>query len=250
MSRMQLICFPHAGGGGQFFRPWRDQLGPEIEVLPVVLPGRETRWQETPLTSMDEVVRLAMRELGAKLGTRFAFFGHSLGAAVAYELARRHFSEPGSGLAQLFVSARRAPHAPMRQVPAHALSRDEFLGRVRVLNGIPDEVMADRDLMDTYLPCLRADFAVNETYAPTRVEQLPVPVTAFIGQADPAVGIAEMLRWKDTTAARFSLRVFSGDHFYLKGGRADLYTAIATELEQAAQLSVAQNWAEGRGPDS
>jgi len=232
-ARIRLFCFAHAGGGAAFFRPWHGRLGPDVQVCPVVLPGREARWRERPHTQMDELVEGTMEELRHRLDPPFALFGHSMGAAVVYELCRRFFPAPGSGPLHLFVSGRRAPHLPARHPPVHRLPREQFLQHLDLLNGIPPGLTGDRDLIDAFLPSLRADFEVSETYAPPGGPPLPVGVSAMLGADDPAVNVHEMLGWRDVTDGRFSLRVFTGDHFYLRGGCPDLFAAVRQELTRA-----------------
>lgn len=232
MTPVRLYCFPPAGGGALGFRAWPARLPAWVEARPVVWPGREARSRERPHTRMDPLVEQVAAELLGELAGPFAFFGHSLGAAVAYELCRRYFPA-GGGPAHLFVSGRRAPHLPAREPPAHGLARAEFLDRLRRLNGIPEEVLADPALMDAFLPALRADFEVNEGYAPPPGPALPIPVSGFVGDADPAVPVADMLDWRRVTARGFRLRVFSGDHFYLGGGRADLLAAVCRDLTRS-----------------
>lgn len=239
---IRLFCFAHAGGGAAVFRPWQARLGPQVEVCPVVLPGREARWREPPCTSMDELIAVIMRQLRRRIDRPFALFGHSLGAAVAYELCRKLFPTPDSGPVLLLVSGRRAPHVAARGRPAHRLPREDFVAYLRSLNGIPPEVAGHPQLLDAFLPVLRADFGVNETYAPPREPRLRVAVSAFLGADDPLVNVADMLCWRDVTTSGFRLRVFTGDHFYLRGGHPDLLTAIGHDLLAATAV-----WTEEKG---
>ncbi|MGV9767015.1 thioesterase II family protein [Micromonospora tulbaghiae] len=226
---MLLYCVPHAGGGGSFFRPWRAVLEPYLGVCPVVLPGRESRLSEPPYTSIEHVVPPLAAAISAHADRPYALFGHSMGAVVAYETARRLSAGPG-GPARLFVSGRRAPHLPARRPDRHTLGADEFLPAVAALGGTPDEVLRRHDLMALFLPGLRADFAVNETYRQLPGPPLRCPVSAFTGDADPEVDVVEMRSWAEVTSAGFSLRVFSGGHFYLAGPPAELAEALLADL--------------------
>lgn len=239
---IRLFCFAHAGGGATSFRAWQGRLGPQVTVCPVVLPGREKRWREPPYTSMDELVAGIMPQLRHRIGQPFALFGHSMGAAVAYELCRKFFPGPDGGPVHLLVSGRRAPHTAARDRPAHRLPREDFLAYLHSLNGIPPEVAGHPQLLDAFLPTLRADFQVNETYAPPRGPRLSVAVSAFLGADDPVVNVADMLCWRDITAHEFRLRVFAGDHFYFKERNPDLLAAIHHDLMAATAA-----WTPGKG---
>jgi surfactin synthase thioesterase subunit len=233
----RLFCFAHAGGGAAVFRPWRARLGGGVDVRPVVLPGRESRWHEPAHARMSELVEAVEDELRAELRPPFALFGHSMGAALAYELTRRLAVDPARAPERIFVSGRRAPHLPARHPAAHGLPRDRFLAYLRTLNGVPPEVLEDGRLLEAFLPTLRADFAVDDTYAPPRGAPLPVPVSAFVGAEDPVATVDELLAWHDVTSREFRLRVFPGDHFYLKGGHPGLLAAIRDDLRTIEQTA-------------
>jgi surfactin synthase thioesterase subunit len=228
---IRLFCFAHAGGGGTFFLPWRTRLGPDIAVCPVVLPGREGRIGERPFTRMDDLVPPLVEALRPHIDRPFAFFGHSMGAAVAYEVTRR-LSAEGTGLPLcLFVSARCAPQE--RVSPSlHGMSETETLAAVRKLSGAPEEVLRRRDWRDRFLPCLLADFELNDTYLAAPGGRLACPVSAMTGDADPVVTPADMRSWRETTHGTFGLRVFGGDHFYLKGPPRALVAAIQGDLRR------------------
>lgn len=234
---LPLLCFPHAGGGAAFFRAWPRRLGPGVAVRPIVPPGREARRREPLCTSLDALVAALMPQLRSHIDGPFAVFGHSLGALVAYDVCRRLEQRPVC----LLVSGRRAPHLPARLPPLHRLPRAEFLARIERLNGIPREVLADRDLVDAVLPALRADFQVSETYVAGRATRLAVPIVAMAGAADPLVTPREMLAWRSVTTAAFAVRVFAGDHFYLRDAAPEPLAAVRSELERA------QNCAPGAG---
>jgi surfactin synthase thioesterase subunit len=226
---IQLFCFAHAGGGPALFRPWRGALAPDPVVRPVQLPGRESRLDETPFRRMADLLDPLCAALAPYLDRPYALFGHSMGAVVAYEVAC-HL--PGSGPACLLVSGRAPKLAPGWR-PVHALPDDEFLAEIIRLNGMPPEVLGEPDLLDMVLPALRADYELSETYRPPPGQRLRCPVTAFMSTSDPDVGEQEMLSWQEVTTGDFAMRVFSGDHFYLKGGRPDVLSAVRDDLSRA-----------------
>lgn len=226
----RLFCFAHAGGSPGFFRPWRTALLPGVDVCPVLLPGRESRLGEPPYTRMAELLPALVDGIRPYLDRPYALFGHSMGSIVAYELARRLPDVPGAVPAGLVVSGRQAPHRPRRRPDLRHLGEEEFLAAVSRLNGIPDEVLAQPDLLRMFLPAMRADYTLNETYAPLPGPPLALPVVAFTGDADPEITPAEISEWREVTDGPFIRYVLGGDHFYLKGARPDFLELLETEL--------------------
>lgn len=225
-ARLRLFCFPYAGGGASIFRDWTSELGPEIEVCAVQLPGREQRIREPGFTRMEPLIDALETALSSCLDKPFALFGHSMGAIVAYELAAR-LQTRAFHPTHLLVSARRAPHVESRREPSHALPDHQFKERLRMLNGTPEEVFNDSELMQLVLPQLRSDFELNETYVPGSHELLKCPVTAFGGMADPEVEQEEIEAWRHTTRHSFQCKMFRGNHFFLHEAKAELLSSIA-----------------------
>ncbi len=238
VASQRLFCFAHAGGGPSFFRSWPAGLAPDISVSPVLLPGREMRLAEPPFRHIAELVEPLGLALEPFLDLPYAFFGHSLGAVIAYEVARWLSARSAMGPACLLVSGRLAPAAapPRRQISA--LPDDQFVAQVQRLNGVPPEVLSEPELLGLLLPVLRADFEIAETYQPLPGGRLDCPVVAYLSTSDPDVGYAGVLGWREVTNDGFSVRVFRGDHFYVKGGRTDVLAAVREDLRAGtARLS-------------
>jgi medium-chain acyl-[acyl-carrier-protein] hydrolase len=214
--RLRLFCFPYAGGGALIFRTWPDGLPADVEVCPVQFPGRGTRMRERPFTQLLPLVEALAEALVPLLDRPFAFFGHSLGALVSFELARRIRKRYGVHPVRIFVSGARAPQIPRRGTPIHTLPEKEFLAELRRLNGTPGEILDHQELMEIMLPLLRADFAVYETYVYSSEAPLNCPISAFGGLQDRGVNDCDLAAWRAQTAVSFSLRMFPGDHFFLK----------------------------------
>ena len=229
-ARLRLFCFPYAGAGASIFRTWSDGLPADVEVCPVQIPGRGTRPMEASFTQLAPLVEALAQALAPLLNKPFAFFGHSMGALVAFELARQLRRELGVQPVHLFISADRAPQLPPRERPIHVLAEEEFLVELRRLNGIPEKVLEDAELMQIMLPILRADLAVYETYMYSTEPPLDCPIATLGGLQDNRVSRGDLEAWRDQTSASFSLRMFPGDHFFWNTTQPLLLQALSQEL--------------------
>ncbi|MGI5243639.1 thioesterase II family protein [Dactylosporangium sp. CA-139066] len=238
---LRLFCFPHAGGGSRFYNLWRQRLAPGVvEVCAIVLPGRDGRLLEPPYNRMEPLVDDLTGALAPMLDRPFAFFGHSLGAAVAFETAHRLRS---LGLPQprcLVVSGRRAPHSPVPPPFSHLLSDDEMLAEVSSLGGLPAKSLRHTRALEALLPSLRADYRINDTYLPTGGRPLDHPIYAYAGDRDPIAAPDDVAGWQLATTGAFRLRVFRGDHFYLRDAPPDFAAAVVADLREAAPSAVPQ----------
>jgi medium-chain acyl-[acyl-carrier-protein] hydrolase len=238
-ARFRLFCFPYAGGGASVFRAWPDYLPPELEVCAIQLPGRENRLQERPLSQFPKVVCTLAEVLLPYLKGPFAFFGHSMGAFISFELARHLRKEHKLSPFHLFVSGQRAPQKPDPYPPLHQLPDQEFIeGLHNRYNSIPQAVLKSAELMQILLPILRADLTVNETYAYQYDNPLDCPITAFGGQEDPETRHDDLLAWRDQTSDAFTLRMLPGGHFFLENARTLLLQALNDDLKNSINGSV------------
>lgn len=239
-ARVRMFCFPYAGGGASAYRGWAGGLPPDVEVCPVQLPGRESRLREAPFEMPGPLIQAVADALQPYLrDLPFVFFGHSMGAMIGFELARE-LRRRGQALPlHLFVSGRRAPQVPDREEPIHALPEPEFIEKLRELNGTPEEVLQHAELMKLLIPVLRADFAVNETYAYTGEEPFEMGISCFGGLGDKEVSRDDCALWKDQTRGRFRLRMLPGDHFFVHSAKDMILESVARDLaevlSQAAQ---------------
>lgn len=229
-ARARLICFPYAGGGAHIYRAWPESLPATVEVCAVQLPGRGARLMEEPFTQMPLLVQAIAEALLPYLDKPFAFFGHSMGALVGFELARdlRRRNRPGPS--RLFVSGCFAPDIP-DPYPLHNLPDSELLEGLRRLNGMPQEALENAELMRLMLPTLRADCTVTETYHYADEPPLDCPVSAFGGLQDHLASRDQLEAWRQQTTASFSLRMFPGDHFFLHTAQPLLLQILSLELQ-------------------
>jgi medium-chain acyl-[acyl-carrier-protein] hydrolase len=236
-ARCRLFCFPYAGGGASVFRGWSDELPASLEVCPVQIPGRETRFKQPAFTRLEPMVDELARALAPYLDLPFALLGHSMGALVAFELARRLRRGLNCEPARLFVSAFGAPHLQRDGDSLHTLPEPAFRKELDRFKGTPTEVMENSELMDILLPTLRADFAVCETYVYCPDRPLQCPIVAFGGCDDVSVPRAELEAWQFHTVASFRLCMLPGDHFFIHTARPPLLRAVFTELGVSKDLS-------------
>jgi medium-chain acyl-[acyl-carrier-protein] hydrolase len=211
----RLFCFPHAGAGGLAYREWGRLLPAAIQVVPVLPPGRETRLREASYTSIDPYVEDLAAALAAELRAPYALFGHSLGALVAFELARRLRADGLPAPVHLFVSGRIAPQLTEHRRILHELPAGDLARELAALGGIPGDIDLGDHRFGYLLAALRADLTVNERYSFRAEPPLGTAVTALGGTADPRVRESELAGWRTQTSGPFALRTFQGGHFYL-----------------------------------
>jgi medium-chain acyl-[acyl-carrier-protein] hydrolase len=230
LADVRLFCFPYAGGSALVYRGWAAQLPSSIEVCPVQLPGRFNRAGEPALRSATELVRLLATELAPELDKPFAFFGHSMGAFIAFELARLLERQRGLSPRHLFASGRRAPQLPEANPRQTSdLGDAEFVAELRRLQGTPKEVLDNPELMELAMPLLRADFKLCERYEFAPGPLLRCPVTAFGGLQDLEVGDA-VAGWRAQTTGPFALHMLPGDHFFIQSQAPALIAAVGRAL--------------------
>lgn len=229
-ATLRLFCFPYAGGGASTYRSWSAHLPAEIEVTAIQLPGREERLREPALSSTADICTELLAVLRPHLDRPFAFFGHSMGALIAFELTRRLRAANKPQPQHLFVSAHRGPQRPSCLPPLGGMSDRELVNLIRSLGGTRDEVLRDPDVMKLMLPLLRADLTVCETYRYEPAEALTCPISAFGGTADDFIRRSDILAWRAETSAGYQARMFPGGHFFLEEARARLLQAIAEDL--------------------
>jgi surfactin synthase thioesterase subunit len=224
-----LFCFPHAGGAASYFHPWSASLAPDIEVLAVQYPGREDRVGEPCVSSMADLADQIHAALGSSLPETFAFFGHSMGAILAFEVARRMAREEGRGPAHLFLSGRPAPprhrHRNLRQAPESVL-----VAELRSLGATDPRILQDSEMLELILSAIRADYTASETYQFEPGPALSCDITAMTGDRDLRNTIEDAAAWSAHTTGAFDLRVYPGGHFYLDECRAPVLQVISSSL--------------------
>lgn len=225
----RLICFPHAGGAASAFRAWTDRLGQDVELHVAQYPGREDRLSEPFVDTMDALVAQLTSEVAPLTARRFAFFGHSMGGAVAHEVALRLRQLGLPGPDHLFISGRQPPHHH-RGGDLHTRDDDALRAELVRLKPANAELLAEPGLAAIVLPIVRNDYRLIETYRPRTTAPLPCPVTALVGDADTELTTAQAAAWDDCTSGPMTLHTFPGDHFYLVEHRDAVIAVVADAL--------------------
>jgi surfactin synthase thioesterase subunit len=222
-ERWRLVCFPHAGGNANSYFNWSEELHGDGSLFAVQLPGRDMAAPFSIPSTFEPWIDRVAQDLSQLVSDRCVFFGHSLGAILAFEVTRALRRQGRSTPIHLFVSGRAAPHLYTEDRILASLPDRAFLERVSVLyGGIPASLLAEPDIMRMFLPILRGDFVLANQYEFAPGPLLDIPITAYGGAHDPCVSTAQLDGWREHTSSSFSLRVFPGDHFYLHDRKAQV----------------------------
>ena len=231
-ARMRLVCFPFAGGGASAFSDWAAALPSTVELCVVQMPGREERLAEPLMTDMAELVEVLTDKLQALDDLPFAFFGHSMGAMVCYEVACRLRALKATLPQHLFLSARAAPQLQEFGEPLRSLDNESFIERLHSLYGaVPQAIRESAALQEVFVPILRADVSLLETYPHMAKAPLDCPFSVLGGESDPAISTTMLAGWQQLTSSTFDQHPFEGGHFYLHGQRDALMALINQKLQ-------------------
>ena len=236
-ARLRLFCFPYAGGGASVYRTWQEKLPPQIELCAVQLPGRERRLREPPCTQLPVLVETLVQALLPYFKELpFGLFGHSMGGLISFELARElrraHQLEP----VHLFVSGSCAPQLRAATItPIYHLSEPEFVAELRRYGGTPETVFQNKELMELFLPLLRADMTLNDTYRYSPQPRFRCAINAFGGQRDCQTSEYQISGWEQQTNSNFKLKMYPGNHFFLNEEHPSMLKIIADELADHIQ---------------
>lgn len=232
-AQIRLLCFSHAGGRAGIFREWPQYFPDSIEVSGVEFPGRGMRMNESPETNALQLAAATAETIRPLLDRPFAFFGHSMGALLAFEISVLLKKQWGISPRHLFASAHPAPQDPRTKPVFYNLPESELMEELRRLNGTPVEVLENPELRNLFLPLIRADFSVVQTYV-YQGGVLDCPVSAFGGLSDPETTKDSLMRWKDVTTGPFNITMFAGEHFFLNTATRLVCQTISSQLRLTA----------------
>jgi surfactin synthase thioesterase subunit len=225
---VRLVCFPHAGGSATSYFPLSRALTPSAEIVAVQYPGRQDRRAERCLDDLGELADGVVDDLRAWFDRPVALFGHSMGATVAYEVARR-LEREGTRVLGLFASACRAP-AVQRVEYVHQRDDEGLIAAIRELSGTDPGVLGDEELLRMVLPAVRGDYKAVEMYQHQPGAELSCPIQVLVGDNDPVTELPEASAWAAHTTASCEMTVFPGGHFYLHAQIEKVLAAVQQQL--------------------
>jgi len=228
-----LFCFPHAGGSSESYRSWQGWLPEQIDLCLGYLPGRGKGLREQAFTQTAPLVKAIADRILPEIDIPYALYGHSMGATIAFELARELFQRQYTPPQHLFVSGRRAPQCPRTEPITFNLPHNEFIAELRRLNGTPRDLLENPELLELFMDLLRADFELVDTYEYHPAERLSCPITVYGGLHDKEVSAENCNAWKEQTSASFNMRMVSGDHFFIRNPVQDFVTAFRSDVLSA-----------------
>lgn len=212
-EKVTLLCLPFAGGGASVYNQWVIKMKNAVTVCPIQLPGREERITETPYIDMTVLLDDLEDTFKNTVKGPYALWGHSMGGKIAYELEKR-LEENGYTAQCLFISGSRIPSIPEPK-PIYHLPDEIFKKELGRFQGTPKEILENQELLDFFLPMLRADFTMDETYYDQKITVLHSPIIAFGGEKDGEADAEVICEWRKYTDSYFEYQIFEGGHFYI-----------------------------------
>lgn len=234
-AKLRIFCFPYAGGSPAVFRNWPAMLPEEIELTAICYPGRDRRFSEPLCSDMSQFIEALYTDIQDALDIPYIFFGHSLGALISYELATRIQLTNSRPPNKLIVSAKRPPTLPLTSAAISSLPDNMLLAELKRLNGIPEEMLENDEIMAFFMPIIRADFRLNEQYQFGNHAPLSCPVDVWFGLQD-SIPEAEMCKWLELTTGPTSTRAFKGDHFFINSDQDHAVAQLLASCKACSEI--------------
>jgi surfactin synthase thioesterase subunit len=228
-SPIQLVCLPHAGGSASFYFPMSQALAPAVDVLCVQYPGRQDRRDEPGITEIGAYADALISQILPWTDRPLAFFGHSMGAVLAFEVTRRLERDHGVTPVRIFASGRRSP-ASHRHETVHLRDDDGVVEEMRELSGTDGRILGDEEILRMVLPAIRTDYTAIENYRASAEDSVQAPITVLTGDADPRTSSEEAEAWAAHTSGAFDIHRFPGGHFFLANHQEQILKIVSEEL--------------------
>ncbi|MGF6126921.1 medium-chain acyl-[acyl-carrier-protein] hydrolase [Pseudomonas frederiksbergensis] len=237
-NKLNLICFPYAGGNSNFYTRWGRHLGPDIMIHPVHLPGRGSHIKKPSLSDMDYLVNIIIKEMSLFNGARLALVGTSMGGWIAYHLAQK-LSRMNNYLMPecLVICSTASPEYRVGLPDLHGADAATALSRIKSFNPACMKTLQHPELASLFLPILQADFKLCREWKFEEIPRINCPILAFHGKQDSLVADHMMFRWKELTDYSFNFTQITGDHFFSEAPPADFFTVLKNQLDNVCALN-------------
>lgn len=214
-EKAKLIAFPYAGGGVSVFRKWEKYFD-NIKLYAAQYPGRENRMSEEPINEFNVLLNEVYQNIKSIINddTLYYLFGHSLGTKLVYELTLRIINDSIKKPSGIIVSGGRAPCFKEKN-PIYHLDDIDFIKGINRYSGTPEEIIQNMEIMKIFLPMLRADFMIDETYQRKEIEKIDIPILGLMGTDDKELKIEELKKWEEYTTKDFKYRYIEGGHMFI-----------------------------------
>lgn len=235
MRKIKLICLPYAGGSMQVYKKWTKYLDDAIELIPLELAGRGRRLLEPPYESMNEAVDDVYMEVRPMIeNSNYAIFGHSMGSVIAYELVHKLRDEGLHNPEHVFFSGRNSPHVRKNEPHIHNAPLEVFIDKLLKMGGTPKKLLENVDFINAFIPMLRADFKIIETYSLQNNSKIECDISALSGRMDQNTEDKDMKKWENCTSGKCNLYKFDGGHFFINDKTEDVVRVINNVLTSYA----------------
>ena len=212
----RVICFHPAGGSASQFRTWTEYFSDEVSIVALQLPGREDRFNDKQIMKFSLLIPLLAKEVISYLNLPYVIIGHSLGALIGFELIR-YFQLNEYPLPKfLIVAAKEPPHFHCIPSKLEIINDEWLIERLKAYKAIPELLFQTEEFKEIFLPYIRSDFLLLNSYQYNKSTKLKIPILVLHGSEDKTVSLNKLKNWAELTESNFQLRAFKGGHFFIK----------------------------------
>jgi surfactin synthase thioesterase subunit len=231
-KKIRLFCLPFAGGNSYSYRKFQEHLADFINMIAIDLPGHGKYIRQPLLTHLEDMAAYIFQQINQKLTEPYAIYGHSMGTLLGYLVSKHIVQAKLMPPIHLFFSGHQGPPVSSKEGNWYALPKEQFITKVMAYGGIPKEIAAEKELMDLFVPIMRADFQAIANYHYKKAAPLEIPITIMFG-SDEDITYDEALTWQEVTNHPVSIHQFSGGHFFIFDHLPEICSLISQTLEKA-----------------